>query len=244
MEGVRIPRMGVPELEDRFPWLKAGTTRRRPGVQQPNFGLFTALPAGEAMAAWQALREDLGASGVAHAHQVHGSRVLVHDGPGDGLHVVGEADGHATRTVGLLATVTVADCVPVFLVDPTNRAVALLHAGWRGAAAGMLEAGVATLASSFGSLPAELHVHLGPSICGSCYEVGPEVFEALGLERGRLLDLREALARRATETGIPVGRVSVSDECTACRPDLFSHRGGDQGRQVAYMMISSEVASS
>src|SRR5690606_18360795 len=90
-------------------------------------------------------------------------------------------DGHATRAPGLLLAVSVADCVPVSLVDPERRAVALLHAGWRGAAAGILERGLEVLAERLLARPEDLHVHLGPAICGGCYEVGPEVHRALGL---------------------------------------------------------------
>ena len=80
-----------------------------------------------------------------------------------------------TGQPGVLLTVTIADCVPVFIADPVRRAVGLFHAGWRGTAAGVFESGMATLGEAFGSTPGDITVHLGPAICGECYEVGPEV---------------------------------------------------------------------
>ena len=141
----------------------------------------------------------------------------------------------------MLLAVTVADCVPVYLVDPEHRAVALLHAGWRGTAAGIVEAGVATLAAQFGTLPTDLHLHLGPAICGDCYEVGPEVFRALGLSEPsgpEPVDVRAVLTGQAHALGVRHGRVSFSGACTLCGDGgYFSHRRGDRERQVAFLGI-------
>ena len=137
--------------------------------------------------------------------------------------------------------VTLADCVPVFLADPARRAVGLLHAGWRGTAAGVLEEGVGAMGSAFGSDAGDLFAHLGPAICGRCYEVGPEVFEALGAAPPAgpaPLDLRSVLARRALAAGVRAGRLSASEECTLCGDGrYYSHRRGDDGRHLAYIGI-------
>lgn len=117
---------------------------------------------------------------VVRSRQVHGSVVHVHADVPDGEIVPGDGDGHVTAVAGVLLTVRVADCVPVFIADPSGRVVGLLHAGWRRTAAGILESGIRAMTSNFGSLPAELAVHLGPAICGDCHEVGPEVFQSLG----------------------------------------------------------------
>lgn len=155
--------------------------------------------------------------------------------------LVAACDGHATAERGVLLAVTTADCVPVFVVDPGHRAVALLHAGWRGAAAGVLEEGLGAMGAAFGAEPAGLHLHLGPAICGRCYEVGPEVHEALDRpvpERPTPIDLRAVLAERATAAGVAPERISVSEHCTLCTGSgLFSHRGGDAFRQVGYLGV-------
>lgn len=150
-----------------------------------------------------------------------------------------DRDGHVTDVEGVLLAVSIADCVPVSVVDPARRRVALLHAGWRGTAEGILERGLDELAGEAGA--AGLLVHLGPAICGGCYEVGPEVFEALGRPRPDApspIDLRSVLAERAVAAGVEGDHVSVSELCTRCEHDLlFSHRGGDSGRQVAYLGV-------
>jgi polyphenol oxidase len=125
-------------------------------------------------------------------------------------------------------------------VAPGRPAVALLHAGWRGVAGGILEEGLGVLKDRFGVEPGQLHAHLGPAISGDRYEVGPEVHRALGLpdpgEPG-LLDLRGAAAERLAEGGVPRERIGVSTRCSLEDPLFFSHRGGDDGRQVAFLGI-------
>jgi polyphenol oxidase len=138
--------------------------------------------------------------------------------------------------------VSVADCVPILMVAARRRAVAALHGGWRGVVAGILERGVAALREAHGVAAAELFVHFGPAICGDCFEVGPEVPAALGLETaaaGRsYVDLRAALAARAIALGVPAGQVSISTHCTRCGGSPFySHRGGCAERQVAVMAV-------
>jgi hypothetical protein len=146
-----------------------------------------------------------------------------------------------TAVPHVLLTVGLADCVGVSIVDPVRRAVALLHCGWRGTVAGMLETGVETLRERLDSHPSDLHVHLGPAICGECYEVGPEVHEALGLEvpQGpRPVDLRRVLALRAAAAGAEADRITVSEHCTRCgESPFFSHRGGAVERHQAYLGV-------
>ena len=172
---------------------------------------------------------------------MHGARCRVHADVTPGVYRLGDGDGHVTGSSGVLLTVTLADCVPVFIVDPGTRAVALLHAGWRGTAAGVVESGVGALAGAFGSDPGELVVHLGPAICGGCYEVGPEVFAALGEvppPGPAPIDLRGVIRKRAVALGVPDGQVTVSDECTLCGDGrYFSHRRGDTGRHLGFIGI-------
>lgn len=239
---VRPPGYLHPGWRERFPWLVQGTTGRSLDGARLDLGIFArGSAAADVQDAWRRLRESAGLPRAVHAHQVHGAAVRWHEGGAPGLFLAEPCDGHATDRPGVLLAVTLADCVPVFLVDPGRRAVAVLHAGWRGAAAGILERGVAVLGERAGSGPGDLHLHLGPSICGRCYEVGPEVFEALSLEvpaAPRPLDLRAALFRRAVVAGVPRDRVTASTLCTRCgEGDFFSHRGGDAGRQVGYLGI-------
>lgn len=234
------PALVCPVWAERFPWLAQGTTVRGDGPEPFDLGIFSdASPPRAVLGSWERLRRETGFARVVHAHQVHGAAVRVHDSGPPGLHLAEPCDGHATAAGGTLLAVTVADCVPISVVDPRRRAVALLHAGWRGVAAGILERGVAVLEERVGSMAADLLVHLGPAICGRCYEVGPEVFRGLGLPEPpgpALLDLRAALADRAVAAGVGEENVSVSAHCTRCGGSgLFSHRGGDRGRQAGYL---------
>ena len=132
-----------------------------------------------------------------HGRQVHGATVRLHEAGPPGLAISPSCDGHVSGAPGVLLTVGLADCVGISLVDPVRRAVALLHSGWRGTAAGILEAGITVLRERLDSHARDLHVHLGPAICGRCYEVGPEVHAALGLPAPRgpqPVDLRAVLA--------------------------------------------------
>ena len=226
-----------------FPWLIQGCTTRGAGLERPfDLGLFSnASPAGPVLEHWEQLRAATGQPRVVHAKQVHGTHVRFHQPGPPGLHIAESCDGHATAAAGVLVGVSTADCVPVYVVDPEHRAVAVLHAGWRGAAGGVLERGLEVLGEQAGTDAARVHLHLGPAICGRCYEVGPEVFEALqqpAQARPMPIDLRAVLAQRAIEVGVPRGQITVSEHCTRCGDcGLFSHRGGDRERQVAYIGI-------
>lgn len=238
-----VPRWEVPGWREEFGVVAGVTGRGNLPEGDFDLGLWTAAPVGEVLGRWRRfLRAEPGFSGAVLGHQVHGREVVCHRDPAMGWRQLGGVDGHTTATPGLLLLVTVADCVPVYLVDPSTRAVGLLHAGWRGVAAGMVEVGIEAMGSAHGSAVENLVMHCGVAISGPCYEVGNEVMEGLGLasaSSGRQhVDLRSELARRATELG--VRRVTVSDHCTAVEhQEFFSHRrsGGTDGRQVAYLGI-------
>jgi YfiH family protein len=222
-----------------FPWLVQGTTTRGQPSSEFDLGLFSGgSPVDLVHVRWSRLLEATGMRAAVHARQVHEADVRVHGAVAAGLSIADACDGHLTNEAGVLLAVATADCVPIFVVDPKQRTIAALHAGWRGVAAGVLERGLALMASADAR---ELRVHLGPAICGSCYEVGPEVFAALGEQvpsSPTVLDLRGVLARRALEAGVSPANVTVSEHCTRCtQSGLFSHRGGDSGRQVGYLGI-------
>ena len=239
-EGPGVPLFVHDEWSSRFPWLVQGTTGR--GTGEPfDLGLSGEGRVGIALGRWWQLREALGAATLTLPRQMHGNAILTHHCATRGIQLAGRADGHITARANVVLAVTVADCVPVSIVEPETRTVALLHAGWRGTAAGVLEAGIRML-RAHASAPAErLWLHLGPAICGDCYEVGPEVHHALGLvtpPAPEAVDLRAVLAARARSAGIPVASVSRSAWCTRCdTPRFFSHRGGDAGRQVGVLGI-------
>ena len=234
-----VPLFVVEEWAARFPWLLAATTGA--GDDGFDLGLFGANPVGESMSRWRALIAATGMRGAAHSRQAHGRLVQTHAAAHTGLLVSDGFDGHATSAPGLLLATSIADCVPVFLVDEEARAIAMLHAGWRGVAADILDVGLAALAAIAGTRPDRVWLHAGPAICGTCYEVGPEVHEALGLPRpagNTPVDVRAVLASSALAKGLDPERVSVSSHCTKCGPGrFFSHRAGSKGRQMGVIGI-------
>lgn len=199
--------------------------------------------AGDVIPRWHALQRTLGVSRLASARQVHGAEVLLHAGGWRGWLRYDGADGHVTRVPRTALAVGIADCVPVFLAHP-GGAVGLLHAGWRGTVAGIMAQGLKAMAA-FSAPADEVHVHLGPAICGRCYEVSPDVYRQLTGSEVReptAVDLRAVLARQAGAAG--VRHLSVSRRCTRCDNDRFwSHRAGDAGRQVGVIVASGTRAT-
>jgi YfiH family protein len=169
---------------------------------------------------------------VAFARQVHGTRLLDHRlaRAGD----LEEADGHVISEPGMAALVFVADCLPVALAGAGGAA--MVHAGWRGLAGGILAAAAEAVEADAAAI--------GPGIGPCCYEVGDEVLAAFadlgeGVARGRMLDLPEAARRSLAKAG--VGRIESAGLCTSCEPELFfSHRRdeGRTGRQGGLVWLS------
>ena len=238
------PRYRFTDWEAGLPGVVAGITavgHAQGAGSDSDFGLATGGTACDVARRYEDLARSIGMRSSAVARQVHGTLVLEVDSThGVGALVVGEADGLMTSARGVLLAVTAADCVPVFIADRGGRCVALLHAGWRGTAAGILRLAVEGLGRRFGTGPRDLSVYLGPSICGFCYEVGAEVLRAFGRDGSgpSNLDLRSDLADRAVEAGIPRDRVTHSSWCTGCGPvHLHSHRarGSTAGRMAAFL---------
>ncbi len=261
VHSTKVPALVNADWESAFPWLIQGTTTRGEEADLFDLGLFSSgLPKGSVRKNWARLLDRTDAQSIVHAPQVHGSVVRTHQisRPGDETPGAVESrpeigsvtripvlakpcDGHLTADPGVLLAVATADCVPVFAVDPGRRAVGAIHAGWRGAAAGVLENALAGMVDGLGCRREKIHLHLGPAICGECYEVGPEVFESFGQSpptRPSPIDLREILAVRAVHAGVPAENVTISAHCTLCTgSSLFSHRGGDSHRQVGYVGV-------
>jgi YfiH family protein len=189
-------------------------------------------------AARDRLCEKLELDWLCASRQVHGSDVqLVRERSGRGGEALSiDADGHATALRGVGAMVLSADCLPVALA--TGGAVAVVHAGWRGLAAGVLEQGLRAL-QELGN-GGELEAAIGPGAGACCYEVGPEVHAALGSDRSERspIDLRSIARERLLGAG--VARVHEASACTICDERFFSHRrqGERAGRQAGIAWLS------
>jgi len=208
-----------------------------------NMSSVTGQETENAIRSRERLREGIGVRRLVRGRQVHGAvvRRVEDEDLDDPAPVV--ADGHVTARQGLGAMVLTADCLPVALGRSAPRpgaagqeagagAVAMLHAGWRGLLAGVLEEGVRAL-DALGTA-GETFAIVGPGARVCCYEVGEEVHAAFACahREGRRIDL-PALARdRLLAAG--VAEVQVLDACTICDPRFFSHRreGRRAGRQA------------
>jgi YfiH family protein len=180
--------------------------------------------------------------GIATLKQIHSAVVVEAEGhPGDRF---AEGDALITGEPGCIVGVRTADCVPILIADSRTRAVAAVHAGWRGCAAGILGVAVRRMADRFGSLPEDLHAAIGPAIGGCCYEVGPEVAHRFGTWNPDLkhaagavkIDLADLNARQLTGIGVP--DVWRSNLCTYCEADRFWSFRRDKdaaGRMISYI---------
>ncbi|MEO8227857.1 MAG: laccase domain-containing protein, partial [Gemmatimonadota bacterium] len=148
-----VPRYELGEWRERF-GVVAGVTGRGDGPGAGfDLGLWTDQPVGDVMRRWRSFRHaEPGFDVTVLGHQVHRADVAWHDAARGWVQIDG-VDGHATALAGVLLTVTIADCIPVYLIAPERRAIALLHSGWRGTAAGILARGVALLTERAGASP-------------------------------------------------------------------------------------------
>lgn len=196
------------------------------------------------------LRAAIGVKRLVRGYQVHGTvvgRVFadaakpgVKNGLGDDESRDAaprfEADGHAVAAEGIAAMALTADCVPVLL--SAEGAVAALHAGWRGMAMGVLEAGMRALRDVGGRGPAAAAI--GPCAGVCCYEVGEDVHAAFGGAHrdGRKIDMRAIARDKLSAMG--VSDVHEVDACTVCDERYFSFRreGTGAGRQAGLAWLS------
>jgi purine-nucleoside/S-methyl-5'-thioadenosine phosphorylase / adenosine deaminase len=161
-----------------------------------------------------------------------------------------EGDAAITSLSGVLLSVQTADCVPILLADSETRAIAAVHAGWRGTSARIVETTVAELGRRHSVDPTKIVAAIGPHIGVCCYEVGEEVVEAMDdpavIERRTEwpkphLNLAEANRRQLLKAGIPETQVEISSLCTRCREDLFFSYRRD-GARTGHMLSIIGIA--
>jgi YfiH family protein len=177
---------------------------------------------------------------VVTARQVHGARVAVVGTDARGR-IIPSTDALITQSPNTYLMMRFADCLPLMLCDSRRSAVALVHCGWRGVLAGVVEHAVQALQRSAGSRPATLIAAVGPSIGPCCYEVGPDVIrlvrQVFGRKDGLLprqpngrrhFDLPAAVRTKLLATGVQ--QIEESQICTACHVDEFYSHRAESGR--------------
>jgi YfiH family protein len=170
---------------------------------------------------------------LATVKQVHSSTCILAEGRSG---VLGEGDALLEDRSGGVVAVKTADCIPILLVDERRRAVAAVHAGWRGTASHIAQRAVETMRARFASEPGDLHAAIGPGIGPCCYEVGAEVREKFGGQGRGYLDLAGENAVQLRNSGVTGARIYASKLCTMCREDEFHSFRRD--REAAGRMYS------
>jgi hypothetical protein len=200
---------------------------------------------------------DLNIEDAVCAEQVHGTRVQrvssLESGRGARLltGTIAGTDALTTDQAELPLMLFFADCVPIIVVEPKKRIIAVAHAGWRGVYGNIVESTTAAMVSSWNLSPQNLFAFIGPSICGCCYEVSSEVMDAFkdrfmrfdGWRHENRINLVEIARLQLTASGISPQQIISADICTACRhQDYFSYRAdsGITGRHAAIAAILSE----
>lgn len=185
--------------------------------------------------------ESLGfdASSVVRGEQVHGDNVRFVESPGN----YRAADALVTKTRNLPLAVSVADCVPVLIVDKGSQTIAAVHAGWRGTLKNIVAKTIDYMVHENHSKCESIFAFIGPSAGACCYEVGKEVagnfspeYYVQDLETGKYkLDLKGLNLAQLKESGVPLENIEVSGACTICDDNFHSYRrdGTASGRMLA-----------
>ncbi len=176
-------------------------------------------------------------SGLAIPGQVHGTGIQRIEAPG----TFPDRDGLITAKEGVFLVVSIADCVPVLLVDSVLRIAAAIHAGWRGTAGGILRMGIDRCVKDFGTSPADLQVWLGPAAGPCCYGVSHDAASHFSsryvhTDNGvAFLDLKQANCEQLLEAGVPAKNIEIHPDCTIHNRDYHSFRrdGQKSGRMMA-----------
>ena len=180
---------------------------------------------------------------VTVGHQTHGTTIAEVTRPGLTREDLEGVDALVTRLHHCAIGVRTADCIPILLYDPVNRAIAAVHAGWRGTVGKITVKAVQRLTDLYGTQSADLLALIGPGISSRYFQVGDEVVDAFRdngfpmqriyewqgpvtapLVGGHHLDLPEANRWLLEEAGIPTEQITVSPICTYATPSLCSAR--------------------
>ena len=216
---------------------------------------------GRVRALWLDLAEGAGLpkGGMCFTRQVHGTTVRYVTAADRQMppldHLPPDCDGLVTDVPGLPIVIFTADCTPVLLCDKEAGVVAAAHCGWKGTVKDMPGAVVKAMTDR-GARVENIRVAIGPAISKCCFEVGPEVPEAVyallgadadglcppeeGVPGKFMVDLKEVNRRRLIQMGVLPEHIDVTGECTMCQSDKYwSHRAtkGVRGTQASIIVL-------
>jgi len=159
--------------------------------------------------------------------------------------VVEGCDGIVTDEKGVILSITVADCLPIFLFDPQREAIGLIHAGWRGLSKGIIDNAVKLFLKEFSSRPEKMIAIIGPGLCRDHFEVGQEValkFELypknITINQERIfVDIKGIAKVQLEENGLISENIRVDPDCTFClNNEYFSYRRDGPGKEIETML--------
>ena len=238
--------------------VKAGISLRSGGVSKPPYEtLNLANHVGDHPAAvsqnQQIFSDQTGIKTLKYCKQIHSDVVINANSIPNSLWNVGEQSGSAKTGDAIISAhsdvalgIFTADCVPVFILDVAAPAVGIAHAGWRGTLARIATKTLAQMKATFGTMPDNCLVHIGPSIQKCCYTVSTELLiqfeQQFGrtVHNGNCLCLQTANVKQLMDAGVPSDSISISPFCTACSTDNFySYRaeGGQTGRMLSFIQL-------
>ena len=178
---------------------------------------------------------------IANPEQVHSAQVDLAESPGEYLGM----DGLVTQNPDIVLTLKVADCVPVYLYEPCNKMIGMVHSGWRGTVEKIVPNTIQLMLEN-GAETGEIRCFLGPAIGICCYEVNGEVAHNFDGEAKMKLETRkwkvglhEQISLQLAATGIPEENIQTSDMCTYESQDCHSYRrdGENAGRMFAFLEL-------
>ncbi len=181
---------------------------------------------------------------VAFQKQIHTDNISIVSKGGSS----GESDALITDKKNLALIISTADCAPVFLYAPDKKIIAGVHSGWRSTELNIIPKVIRRMQSEFGCAPGEILAYSGPSICGSCYEVGKEFKEKFDSKYLKpfgekyKLDLPLRIYDQLTGSGVKGSNIEISAECTFENKDLLhSYRrdGPRSGRALGLIVMKS-----
>ncbi len=174
---------------------------------------------------------------LAVPQQCHSNTVLRVDVSGD----YRECDALITNVQLVALVVTVADCVPILLFDPINKAIGAVHAGWRGTSGLIVNRTIEKMKAEYRTDPAQVLAYIGPSAGMCCYEVGREVAVMFGNKvvpydtKKLFIDLKKENALQLLQQGVSGNNIEVSTSCTICEKELY-HSFRRDGKKAGRMM--------
>ncbi len=193
----------------------------------------------------------LKAQSLTSAEQVHSSSLAIVNLRDKDTGILEDSfpgvDGLVTKVTGIPLILFFADCVPLALIHPQSRAVAMVHAGWRGTLENIASKAVDVLENISGAKAEEMLAFIGPAIGPCCYQVKPKIiqlfqkkFGSYGIFPNNKLDLSEINSKQLSHRGIPGKSIEIAGVCTSCQyKDFFSYRAsqGKTGRQAGLVVL-------